>query len=436
MRYCALTALLIFAAARSALAVEAVPPAQLLSIGPAYAGSSVNVVANRRHSLFTHGRMQFAAYYDADHFMVLAQRSLDGGPWTTRRSQFKGSVEDAHNSISIAVDGAGFVHVSWDHHTNPLNYARSVRPLDLELAPVARMTGIAERQVTYPEFHLLPNGDLLFLYRDGQSGNGRLVLNRYSVNGRVWRTVQPNLIDGKGARSPYWNLAVDRAGGVHLAWTWRETPDVATNHDFAYAFSADGGVTWQTIDGGALKIPLTIASDGYAARIPTRHNLMNPPWIAADARGRPYIVSYWSDSPDSPPQFRVVYHREGDWRTETITQRTEKFVLAGGGTKRPPVSRGVLILEGENAAHLVYRDDLLGAAILMSTKQIGSGEWQERKLTSGPLGAWEPTLDPVQWQQFQQIHLFLQPVQQRDGDDAAGAETPASDVAVLVVDPK
>ena len=436
----ALAALLVLSATQLTQAIEAVKPARSLTIGPAYSGSSVNVVANRRHALFTHDRTQFAAYYDVDHSLVLARRTLGSDEWVTRRSEFRGNVKDAHNSISIAVDGAGIVHVSWDHHDNPLNYARGVRPLDLELVRVSGMTGVAEARVTYPEFHLLTGGDLLFLYRDGQSGRGRLVLNRYFVKQRAWLTVQSNLIDGEDARSPYWSLSVDRVGGVHLAWTWRETPDVATNHDLAYAFSADGGATWRTIAGASLNLPLTVATDAYAARIPTQRNLMNPPWITADRRGRPYIVSYWSDALDTPAQFRVVYPLRGDWRIETITRRRERFELAGSGTRRPPISRGVLVIEGSNeepAAHLVYRDDALGSgALLLSTERMGSGEWRERKLTRGSLGAWEPTIDPVQWQRFQELHLLIQPVQQRDGNDAEGAVASSTDIASLIVDPR
>ena len=439
----ALAALLVLSTAhcaQAAQAIEAVKPARLLNIGPAYSGSSVNVVANRRHALFTHARTQFAAYYDTDDYLVLARRALGSDEWVTRRSDFKGNVKDAHNSISIAVDRTGILHVAWDHHDSPLNYARGVRPLELELARVSSMTGVAEERVTYPEFHLLANGDLLFLYRDGQSGRGRLVLNRYFVKERAWKAVQSNLIDGEGARSPYWSLAVDRIGGVHLAWTWRETPDVATNHDLAYAHSTDGGVTWRTTEGASLKVPLTVASDSYAARIPTQRNLMNPPWITADWRGRPHIVTYWSDAPDSPPQFRVVYRLKGNWHTETITQRAQGFELAGTGTRHPPISRGVFAVEGkkdEPAAHLIYRDDAVGnGALLVSTERLGSGQWHTRELTRGSLGAWEPTIDPVQWQRFQELHLLIQPVQQRDGNDAEDAGPSASDVASLIVNPR
>ena len=57
------------------------------------------------------------------------------------------------------------------------------------------------------------------------------------------------LLDGQGQRNAYWQVAIDPQGSVHLSWVWRETPDVATNHDLGYAKSTDGGLTWQTSTG-------------------------------------------------------------------------------------------------------------------------------------------------------------------------------------------
>jgi hypothetical protein len=162
--------------------------------------------------------------------------------------------------------------------------------------------------------------------------------------------------------------------------------------------------------------------------------------FAADWRGRPYIVSYWSDASDSPAQFRVVHHLRETWQTETITRRIQKFQLAGTGTRRPPISRGVLLVEGSNdapAAHLIYRDDAHGGgALLLSTDRMGSAKWRERELVHGSIGAWEPTIDPMQWQRFQEVHLLIQPVKQLDGNDAEDATTPASNVASLIVNPR
>jgi hypothetical protein len=394
------------AAVASAGAIEPAPDAgvRFLPIAAnAWAGSSVNVVANIRQSLFSDGASQVAAFYDADGFMVLARRRLDGDVWTTRRTSHRGDVADAHNSISLAVDGAGWLHVAWNHHDSPLHYARSIAPGSLELAAPSPMTGEREDRVTYPQFFRLPEGDLLFLYRDGQSGRGGLVLKRYSPPTRTWSMVQPNLIDGEGRRSPYWGMTVDRRGGLHLAWIWRESPDVASNHDLAYARSVDGGVHWTRSDGTPLALPITAATAEYARRIPENSNLMNSPVVATDTGGRPYLCTYWSPGPGAPPQFQIMHREGGRWELWAGPVRAKSFTLAGAGTKRPPISRAILLVGAEKkepTVHLVYRDDARGGRIVAATRAPGATPaWTESELTTDTVGAWEPAFDPIAWEQ-------------------------------------
>jgi rhamnogalacturonyl hydrolase YesR len=428
------------ASVQHVFAIQPLAPARVLPIAKGFSGSSINVVANRRHALFTHGHEQFAAFYDIDGYVVLAHRTLGTEQWRTQRARYRGNTADAHNSISLAVDGDGYLHVAWDHHGGALNYARSTRPLSLELGAKLSMTGRAQERVTYPEFYLLPEGDLLCLYREGSSGRGSLVVNRYNTREKRWHVVASNLLDGEGGRSPYWGASVDRNGGLHLAWMWRDSPDVASNHDIAYAFSPDGAGHWRSIDGETLNTPFTAANSPYAARIDTHRNLMNSPWVTADWRGRPYIASYWSASAAEPPQFRVLRHDGMRWRNEQITARSGSFSLAGTATRRPPISRGVFLVEGWNEeppAHLIYRDDDRGGRVmLLSTPQIGSGEWAERELTRDSLGAWEPAIDPVQWVRLQQLHLLVQSVSQRDGNDTEPAAANATHIASLIVSPR
>jgi hypothetical protein len=85
-------------------------------------------------------------------------------------------VRDAHNAIGIAVDGRGVLHVAWDHHNSPLRYARGIAPGSLELGETIPMTGRRETRVTCPEFYNLADGGLLFIYRDGASGSGNLLM--------------------------------------------------------------------------------------------------------------------------------------------------------------------------------------------------------------------------------------------------------------------
>ena len=132
--------------------------------------------------------------------------------------------------------------MSWDHHCDPLRYCRGIGPGSLELAEEIPMTGRDEGKVTYPEFYNLADGDLLFLYRHGHSGNGNTMLNRYDVATGKWSIVQHPLISGEGERNAYTNqIAVDSKGAWHISWCWRESADVASNHDICYARSSTGG---------------------------------------------------------------------------------------------------------------------------------------------------------------------------------------------------
>jgi hypothetical protein len=319
--------------------------AYVLPLAPeGFAGSSINVVAGVQNTLFTSGRVQYVTFYAGDGTLTLGRRELDEEAWSIVRTPHRGNVHDAHNNAALAIDGDGYLHVAWDHHASMLSYARGVASGSLTLGSKQPMTGTLEGSVTYPQFLRLPDGDLLFFYRDGRSGRGNLVLNRYTTHTRTWSRVHASLIDGEGARSAYTAATVDRQGVLHLAWNWRDSADVASNHDLCYARSADGGANWATASGKPLAVPFTASTADYALRIPSGRSLMNPPSIAADASGRPLIANYWCLEGSEVPQYHVVWHDEAKWRTTQVTHRATPFVLAGTSTKRPPLSRSVRVL--------------------------------------------------------------------------------------------
>ena len=65
-------------------------------------------------------------------------------------------------------------------------------------------------------------------------------------------------------------------GTIHATWTWRETPDVVTNHDLCYASSSDGGKTWRNNAGQSLGPTITPSSPGINAfTIPQRSGILN-----------------------------------------------------------------------------------------------------------------------------------------------------------------
>lgn len=425
--------LLIFAAPVTQ-ALTAAATARIIPLAEdAYAGSSVNVLAGIHQTLFTEGVYQYAAYYNADARLILAKRRMGEDQWETHNTGFSGNVSDAHNHISLVVDGAGYLHLAWDHHNNKLHYARSKIPGGLVLGAAQAMVGSLEQSVTYPQFYRLANGDLLFQYRDGGSGNGRLVMNRYSLSSQRWQRVQDNLIDGQGQRSAYWDMALDKQGSLHLSWMWRETPDVATNHDIAYARSDDGGVTWKSLSGKSLSLPLTQANADYAVKIPPSSNLMNPPVITADNKGRAFIAAYWSPAPKAKPRFHLLYANEQQWQLIAGPEAGENFNLSGGGTKHPPMSRATLMVERSwqgTWVHLLYRNHL-GQVVVNSLDDLTKPQWLEHQLIQDDMGAWEPSIDPVQWDRMGQAQLLVQQVQQQDGNDQQAAKQ-QSPIALLV----
>lgn len=403
---------------------------RLVRVGEAWAATSVNTAVFRNASIVSADGRQYTSYYDAEGYVTLAARTLGDTVWTVHHTRYKGNVSDGHNVISIGLDGTGRLHVAFDHHGHPLHYARATAPGALTLGPLEPMTGEAERDVTYPEFYTLPSGDMLFAYRSGASGRGNLVLKRYDVRSGAWSDVHKNLIDGEGQRNAYWQMYVDGRGWVYLSWVWRETWLVETNHDLCYALSKDGGRTWQRSDGTPYTLPITEATAERAWAIPQRSELINQTSMTADAKGRPYIATYWRSEGDSVPQYRLVWHDGRRWRMEQVGERKTPFTLAGGGTKMIPIARPRIASDGKRA-WLVLRDAERGSRVSVAyTPRLGSKPWAVRDLTTFSVGAWEPSIDNNLWNKKHRLHVFVQPTSQGDGERVAAGQKPTT-VSVL-----
>jgi beta-glucanase (GH16 family) len=407
-------ALLLVGSALAARAQTASP------VGLGWAKNNVNGAIFRKNSVVSQGQNQYVAYYDSAGYVTLGKRRLPAGPWQVQRTNYQGNVKDAHNVISLMADGAGYLHLSFDHHNNPLRYCRSMAPGSLDMGPLEPMTGVQEQKVSYPEFHRYPNGDLLFMCRDGGSGNGNLVLNRYNQKTRKWTRLHDVLIDGQGQRNAYWQACLDARGTIHVSWVWRESPNVASNHDMAYARSTDGGKTWQKSTGKTYKLPITEATAEYAAHIPQNSELINQTTITADAAGTPYIASYWRPAGTQVPQYQLIHLAGKTWQTSQISQRTTPFSLSGVGTKKIPISRPQLLVstqKGKTAAYLLFRDaERQDRASVLQNSDLSKSNWAAADLTSTTVGNWEPSYDTERWKREGVLSLFVQRTGQGDGE--------------------
>jgi len=315
--------------------------------------------------LLTHGERQYVAFYDADRQMTVAARKLDQDRWDLVRLPSKLGW-DSHNSIVMAVDQAGFLHLSGNMHCNPLVYFRTEQPHDIHtFQRVPVMVGNAEQRCTYPQFFTGPQQELLFTYRDGGSGNGVQIYNRYDVATRTWRRLLDTpLIDGQGQMSAYLDtLRQDRQGVFHLCWVWRDTPDCATNHDVCYARSRDL-VHWEKSDGTPLTLPITYATNEIVDAVPPGQGLINGnARLGFDDRDRP-VISYIKYDAAGHTQAFNARLEDGQWKTRQITNWDYRWEFSGGGSI--PFEIRIGPVEMDDAGRLVQT---------FGHPKAGSGRW-------------------------------------------------------------
>ncbi|MFN0256922.1 BNR repeat-containing protein [Pedobacter ureilyticus] len=402
------------------LGVAAQNVEQLTIAENGWANNSVNTVIFRKNALTTFKDNQYVAYYDNEQYVVLAKRKLNSKQWEVARTAFKGDANDAHKSISIMVDGNGYLHLGWGQHNNKLNYAKSIAPNSTTMGEKEEMIGKEENKVSYPEFYKLANGNLLFFYRDGGSGNGNLMINQYDTKTKTWKRIQNNLVSGEGKRNAYTQTTIDAKGTIHISWVWRESPNVASNHDLCYAKSTDGGITWTKSSGKKYTLPITLENAEYAFKIPQGSELINQTAMATDAKGNPFIATYWRPGETSVPQYHMVYHLDGKWQVRNLNFRKQAFTLSGSGTKKIPISRPQLIVwqKGKNFnAALLFRDVERGNKVSMALSiDKNLAEWVCRDLSEESVGEWEPTYDTELWLAKRQLGIFVQDVEQVDGE--------------------
>ena len=284
----------------------------------------------------------YVGFYGADRRMVVGRRGLGSPEWTLHQTNERVGW-DSHNYIAFGFDRQGHLHVAANMHCRTLRYYRTERAGDVtSLKAIHRMTGKAERRCTYPIFRDGKDGQLLFLYRDGGSGNGRRLINVYDEKTRTWRRlVDKPLLSGLGKVNAYpTRIAADKSGTFHVAWVWRDTPDCSTNHDVCYARSRDLA-HWETSGGKPLKLPLTPGNCEVADPVPARGGLLNNVKLSFDAQDRP-LIAYHKFDANGKTQLYVARREKDRWRIYQTTNWGYRWYFKGGGCIRTEIGYSAL----------------------------------------------------------------------------------------------
>ena len=343
--------------------------AERVDVEPVWSGHPVGF------ALVTFGDHQFAAYYDAERNMVVAQRKLNEKQWTFKRLPTQLGW-NSHNSVTMIVDKNGYLHVAGNMHNVPLIYFRSEKPLDVEsLVRIPNMTGENEERCTYPQFFIRPNGELVFTYRDGGSGDGNQIWNKFDAETKTWSRLFDTLFfDGQGNMNAYFHTPVFGPDGFfHMTWVWRDTPDARTNHSISYARTRDLQ-HWENSRGEPYTLPITLESSEVIDPVPPFGGLLNPlQRIGFDLDGR-VIVSYTKY--DEAGNFQIYNARlEADgWKSYQTSDWDYRWEFYGMGSIGMRVSMGAVEIENGT---LVQR---------YSHAERGNGRWLLDPETLKPIG--------------------------------------------------
>ena len=295
--------------------------------------------------LYTHGNRQYIAYYNANRNMVVGQRNLDEDtfdlhimPPTYRKTAGGTSTVlgwDSHNSVTLGIDKDGFIHLSGNVHVNPLTYFRSKKPNDIStLEQIFEMVGTEEKRTTYPHFMRTKEGELLYHYRDGASGDGNEIYNIYNCETKTWsRMLDTPLTDGQGLMNAYQTQpTVLKDGWYHMHWVWRDTPDCSTNHDLSYMKSPDLKNWFNAFD-EPIQMPATLDQKSLIVDpIPPEGGIINlAAKLCLDENNKPVFVYHKFDEQGNT-QFYTAQIQDKKWVYQQITNWDYRWYFSGNGS--------------------------------------------------------------------------------------------------------
>jgi hypothetical protein len=389
-----------------------------LSLLPAPANNvaNCNSLPFTQDPLVTDGARQYAIWVSGPRRSPLVSvRALPGGPWAEPcdlaalpGSAFAAPTRlDPHNSYALGVDASGRLHVAGNHHNEPLRYMRT-RPRDLDRWERGAMVGSEEESVTYPAFASLPDGSLLFFYRDGRAGHGDVYLNRLGPGEEGWGRIGMLVEGRRSEESPYLNhVAVSAAGAVHVSGCFRGRGGAAANRDVWHALSEDGGASWRGTGGERLELPLSHETVPIAvATEPRGSGLVNQMGMDVDADGRPH-VSYFRYDEDGATQVALASHDGSGWRNRDLARLRHRMetdaAIVDASVARPAVA---CTADGEVwAVFRARHDGRCGRASLI--RCTPGRPLAELPLYDGDLGTWEPTIDSRALRERGELHLLL-----------------------------
>jgi hypothetical protein len=257
-----------------------------------------------------------AAAYDHEAHAVSRPTIVDRKPEADDLNDTD-TVVDPHDNATLSLDHDGhvWIFVAGRGRRRPARVYRSEEPYS-----VAGFEFVREWEFcAYPQPWWLEDRLVLCFTIYDESGTRELFW-RTSTDGRSW--APPSKLAGIGG---HYQVTTAREGEIVTALNWHPdgVPDRRTN---LYVLrTADGGESWQAIDGTPIDTPLgSPHNDALAIDYLKRDRLVYLNDVAIDEDGNPVVLYVTSGGPEpgpdnGPRRWQLTRWRDGAWRTETIT---------------------------------------------------------------------------------------------------------------------
>ena len=311
-------------------------------------------------ALLTDGSSQYVGYYEGNHQMVIAQRTLPSGPWKyCRLDEFIDW--DPHCYITMVKNSQGCLLVSGNMHMDPMVMFTTDESGDIStlrrIAPV--VDAGKEVSTTYPRFILLSDGTLIFHYRDGKSGDGVEIYHRQNPDGTFSPYLDVPLVDGTAGGYDMSAYMIEPTmgpdGNWHLVWVWRDSGNAETCHDLSYAWSRDLK-TWYGVDGSQITLPIDFTMKQLIVDpVPTQGGINNSGvTLGFDAEGRP-MIGYYKFDENGHTNVYIARLEDGRWNIRKVSDTEWRWYFSGTGTLIKQFTIGQPTVESDGEITIWYR---------------------------------------------------------------------------------
>jgi hypothetical protein len=290
-------------------------------------------------AIFTHGNAVYIAFVQPDSSDGKGYQTVVGkfseGVWKFSVVEPNSRRDPYHRQPSIVVDSDGYVHVTYNMHSSPWQYSVSASPEDISrwefrgqelrgphdderssYVPGAGTADIPGNRITYQFITVDRNGTPYVIYREALKTDPgtdyfemqwSLGIARYDVKSRTWQRVGPDggvfpFATEPGFRAQGGHIHFDAHNRMHVSWTWyaeyeRDGSGHTKPNYPSYAYSDDGGITFNKADGTPLTLPICFADSDI---------VIHPSWLEPNTEGYFYGYTQVCAMPDGTPYVWVM----------------------------------------------------------------------------------------------------------------------------------